>query len=207
MFPFDVPDTQEWCRCRRLSGGCGGHRENVDGDASVRISEGQKDLALTLRHTLARLFSMEQLSPISLLPLTPSAVLFVFGPASPHSLHRSHMHHTASAFSTTWGIWCQCSVCCGETQPSASSLQSSELRQSSININNAHCLCSRFGFGTKIKLMVLINLIHMHALILNILFHDNLQFCREKNVSEIGHWHRLNDFDELFIQRRNGIHL
>lgn len=161
----------------------------------------------TLRHTLARLFSMEQLSSITLLPLTPSAVLFVFGPASPHSLHRYHMHHAASAFSSTWGIWCQCSVCCGEAQPRVSSPQSSELRQSSININNAHCLCSRFGFGMKIKLMVLINLIHMHALILNILFHDNLQFCREKNVSEIGHWHRLHDFDELFIQRRIGIHL
>lgn len=125
----------------------------------------------------------------------------------PPSLHRYHMHHTASAFSTTWGIWCQCSVCCGETQPRVSSLQSSELCQSSININNAHCLCSRFGFGMKIKLMVLINLIHMHALILNILFHDNLQFCRENNVSEIGQWHSLHDFDELFIQRKNGIHL
>lgn len=102
---------------------------------------------------------------------------------------------------------CRCSVCCGETQPRVSSLQSSELCQSSININNAHCLCSRFGFGMKIKLMVLINLIHMHALILNILFHDNLQFCRENNVSEIGHWRRLHDFDELFTQQRNGIHL
>lgn len=91
--------------------------------------------------------------------------------------------------------------------PRVSSLQSSELCQSSININNAHCLRSRFGFGMKIKLMVLINLIHMHALILNILFHDNLQFCRENNVSEIGHWRRLHDFDELFTQQRNGIHL
>lgn len=207
MFTFDSPDAQEWCRHRRLSGGCGGHWENVAIDASVLISEGQRDLALTLRHTLAHLFNMEQLSSITLLPLTPSAVLFVFGPASPHRLHGYHMHHTASAFRTTWGIWCQCSACCGKTQPRVSSPQSSELCQSSININNAHCLCSRFGFGMKIKLMVLINLIHMRALILNILFHDNLQFCRENNVSEIGHRHRSHDFDELFIQRRNGIHL
>lgn len=109
-------------------------------------------------HTLARFLNMDQLL---LSCCCHSEAWLFFQPGSPNShCARYNMHHTAcfrywheeNDISNTSAVeklsWTQTRFL------RVTSLQRPEC-QSSVNINDAHCLCSRFRFGLKIKLIVL----------------------------------------------------